>query len=207
MFGALNDQMITYRVKKGQNAFRPYGFMVIPNSNWALPGVHAKLVFDQNATYDLDKEDQGDWNKVFGLRFHLFSNRKNSLMVAHRWNKAAGVHEFTSYVHRDREIIKGWGEDQVFLKTAHGTLVDAYIFPVNDDRKAWCVWIANGENGNKVVIHYDKKRWVIGRIDPWFGGADSDGNGIGGVAPKNLSFKMNRRVLSRDEVVNLRSKI
>lgn len=209
MFGELNNQMITYRVEEGRNAFRPYGFMVVPNARWALPGIHAQFIFDENAVYEFEgnDRDQFDWNKVFGLRFGLLNNRKNSCMIGWRWNADAQVHEFTSYVHRNRERIVGWGGDQVFLKVANGTLVDAYLFPVDNSRKAWCTWLLNGENGNKVVTHFDRRSWAIGRIDAWFGGDDSDGNGIGGKAPKDLSFKMNRRVLSHAEVLNLRSRL
>lgn len=179
-----------YKVQQGKHAFQPYNpIAVVPNCRLFLPGIHFRFRFTEQSIYELDGEDQNDWNKGGGVRFHLFDNTINSLMWAWRWKPKFERMQITAYAHKDREQIVGWGDWQVFQNMPLGEWGEAWIFPRDNSRKAWTIQTMYGNTIHANTIDFGKKFRIVGRIDPWFGGDDSDDNGIGGVAPKDLQFE------------------
>jgi len=52
--------------------------------------------------------DRADWLKLYGYSFHMFTNHKNSFMIAFRWNQDRELFDITAYFHRNGIVIKGF---------------------------------------------------------------------------------------------------
>ncbi len=63
-----------------------------------------RYYFDEAAKYDLKGEDQFDWNKLFGISFHIFTSHRNSVMIGWRYNIDRDHFEFNSYCHIDGSV-------------------------------------------------------------------------------------------------------
>ena len=73
------DSVKTVTIKKGKHAASPHWW------SWKKREVYSmKYTFDETVIYDLKNSNQQDWNKLGGLSWNLFTNKKNSAMVSWR---------------------------------------------------------------------------------------------------------------------------
>lgn len=75
-----------------------------------------KVKFNSSAIYDVGS-DQDDINKLFGIRFNLFDNHKNSARYGWRWNKENEQLQLMPYCY----------DNGVRLNTMSGEIVVASI--------------------------------------------------------------------------------
>lgn len=117
----------------------------------------AEIHIPNQAKYQLDDEDQCDWNKVFGRVGYKIVNwrlvRVEQFVV---WRYCKGRKQVAKYF---REGQRFWWEDKL-----------------QDD----------GTGAFFVNLGFLKSFLAVGG---YFGGSDDSGNGIGGVAPKDLSIR------------------
>lgn len=59
--------------------------------------------FTDSCRYDLKSNDQKDWNKGGGISHDFFTNKKNSLRWAWRYNKETGLIELAGYAYVNGE--------------------------------------------------------------------------------------------------------
>lgn len=77
--------------------FSPMGCMLKGNDHV----VGRRVKFDANCAYDLQDEDQKDWNKIFGVCFGITGIHKNSLRFGWRYNTETRKIELCTIVYRE----------------------------------------------------------------------------------------------------------
>lgn len=80
--------------KQGRHRSKPYRLKIGRITRRSF-----RYYFNDEAKYDLKDRDQWDWNKLFGISFHLFSSHKNSAMIGWRYSKLHDQFEFNAYAH------------------------------------------------------------------------------------------------------------
>lgn len=158
------------KVRKGKHAFKPTRTRLNIKPRHLFVGA----IFDQEATYTLNRGDQWDWNKGGGLSFNLLTNHRRSAMYAWRWNPETIRFEFTDYIHDGREIIKG---TQIFSARA-GEPVSIWIY--FKSRAIFYRFTSGNETKSYFVPVKFSPGFIARRIGAWFGGNRP--------APRNLEF-------------------
>jgi len=85
----------TLCVDEGKHSFKPYKFSWDDNTHYQF-----EWKFSSDMQYNHNSPDQKDWNKLFGVSPHLFTNHENSMMIAWRWNMD-GYWEIAPYYHKN----------------------------------------------------------------------------------------------------------
>lgn len=127
--------------------------------------VFIQLLFTEDSKYILDTADQGDWNKVIGK---------------------ASWHRFFSFIKsiysKRRETFITWR----YYPDKNLFEVGQY-YRVGDEHFTNKTWFVKANELIIVKMDFFKDNISVGG---YFGGHDTDNNGIGGVAPKDLSYKV-----------------
>ena len=125
-----------------------------------------RVRFEQPA-YDLGDADQMDWNKLFGISFHLFTNHENSFMLGWRWNETLSVIELCIYTHRGGETI--YTPPVAHLRD--GEVLECELLIDYKEREARAVISIDGQEVDTWIIGYPKRlRSWTREINTWFGG-------------------------------------
>ena len=171
----------------------PDGFEVLTineNSHRARPYCHSdkertylayKWRFDDSAAYELGDRDQCDWNKLTGLSLHSFTNHKNSLMAAWRYDRD-GFLWVGIYYHEDNEVYHPTAsctdperpaeyDPGTSMRVDIGDVIETH-FNVNPDEDWIALTILNISTGESLYMEkYWSQRFRKTReIYPWFGG-------------------------------------
>jgi len=168
-----------YKVKEGKHAYKPYQLKIRRNAR----AIKYTVAMDWENMYDLQDEDQQDWNKGGGLSFNMFTNHRNSAMWAWRYNPVTNFFEIGYYCHINGKIEKSAQPEinvapllpfdvlMVFMK-------DAVLFEFKTvlERKTVSISIGNWGNWSREIF-------------PWFGGNNP--------APEDLSFSIFDKVISK----------
>lgn len=127
-----------------------------------------------------DKDLSDDWNKIGGLNMNAFQESDiNSIMGAFRSD--GELWEMNLFWNIDDndfwmpEPIKSKGEFEIRIK--------------RNDKGFLATLTTNGLTMEKQLPHQPK--WCTRLIRPWFGGDDNDKNGLGGVAPEDITLEIN----------------
>ena len=83
-------------------ALRPCGLLITGTTHV----VSRRIKFNTNCAYDLQSEDQYDWNKLFGVCFGLTGIHKNSLRFGWRYNKDTHNIELCTIVYREDSSVE-----------------------------------------------------------------------------------------------------
>lgn len=96
-----------FHVDPGEKDFDPFE---IPWIRIFPKEVSYLMTYHESCGHVLPHPHDHSWLKSFGLSFGLgglFNNRKNSMMMAHRFNGDSGMMDVTIYGHIHSETIKG----------------------------------------------------------------------------------------------------
>lgn len=171
--------MRKYKVKKGRHAFWPFAGSVLCNPSYLI----YEVVFDNPAKYNLNTNDQFDWNKGGGLSYNMFTNHKNSAMWAWRYSPLYEKFHLTYYVHDGDKIRKG-DLDYVTLDPGQKVTITLKVSEEGEFR----YWFTIGNNSREFIVHTNSKRKRFARqIGAWFGGNMT--------APKKLFFRMKKFIV------------
>lgn len=155
--------MKKYTIKKGQHAAKPC-FLRLKRK---AERIRWRVSFQQ-PKYALGDADQMDWNKLFGISFHLFTNHRNSWMLGWRWNEQERVIEVNEYMHRNSKT-----EYSTTLFTCEaGQQIECYLRLFRHAGTTILKAVLTVDKGEafEVVRHYNTRaRWTR-EINTWFGG-------------------------------------
>lgn len=167
------------KVKKGKHQFKPYKLRFA----WKPKGIAFGVIFDESAMYDLESNDQFDWNKGGGLSFNLFSNHRKSAMFGWRYNIFENSFELTPYIHNGKQIIKGDNlpdSPNAVFSVSPGDPVNVTITFHKD---LIFYYFTSSYQRSTVAISVNGWKYRFARrIGGWFGGNRS--------APKDLEYKV-----------------
>lgn len=121
-----------------------------------------------DATYLHGNQDQGDWNKLGGLSWHLFNNHINSIMLGWRWNPEISKFEINVYSHIDGDTVY---TKPLFSVSAKDYLTGTAYIDYKAKSVSWFLFVNGVQMGEPVIIKFPKKlkRWTR-EINLWFGG-------------------------------------
>lgn len=153
----------------------------IPNSfGFFIKQVSGTGTFTPNTVYDLQDEDQYDWNKFTGIAFTPLEPDRNSVMVGWRYNLRTAEFEIAPFYNVDKKRILPNELTEVISVPADETF--DYLVDYTG------VTISYG--GRTVFKPYPEgltpRVWTAARVSGWFGGNE--------VAPRTVSYylKLNR---------------
>ena len=137
-------------------------------------GIKMSAKFNRSVIYNLQNENQGDWNKLIGfsedVRIH-----KNSVRISWRWNLERDYVELGYYCYVNGEIFKGimyWVD-----------IDEPFQFMIRDDQEKQN-YIIDINGTYEIVFHgriFDEKKfWSY----PYFGGQE--------VAPHDIKIMFGR---------------
>lgn len=159
-----------YKVKEGGHFGWPFPFNRIGTNPYGMRVFGRWVIFDDTAEYDLGDEDQKDWNKLLGMRFHLCDNHKNSIMCGWRWNKNLRVIELNLYYHMNG---KRYMTDTLATVKPGETIA---VFFTQDEVHANTrlhIQFENGEVIRSPEIEYDRYERSAWEIRHYFGGNEA----------------------------------
>ncbi len=153
----------------------------IPNSfGFFIKQVSGTGTFTPNTVYDLQDEDQYDWNKFTGIAFTPLEPDRNSVMVGWRYNLRTAEFEIAPFYNVDKKRILPNELTEVISVPPDETF-DYFVDYTG-------VTISYG--GKTVFKPYPEgltpRVWTAARVSGWFGGNE--------VAPRTVSYylKLNR---------------
>lgn len=153
----------------------------IPNSfGFFIRQVSGTGTFTPNTVYDLQDQDQYDWNKFTGIAFTPLEPDRNSVMVGWRYNLRTAEFEIAPFYNVDKKRILPNELTEVISVPADETF-DYFVDYTG-------VTISYG--GKTVFKPYPEgltpRVWTAARVSGWFGGNE--------VAPRTVSYylKLNR---------------
>lgn len=128
------------------------------------------VVFGENADYDLQDEDQKDWNKLCGLFYNFLNTRDNTVMIGWRYNRATQRMELNGYYHVD----KGRDFTKPLLEVALGEPVRVDIL-VDYEQKNYTVQLTRVNDGTqaKDSMPFTHNNTSCMEINTYFGGNES----------------------------------
>lgn len=187
--------MVYLEVKKGKNQFNRMGSIVslpclyVGKSHW-----QGSVGFLESAKYKLDAEDQQDTNKGYGVSWNILDNHDVSVMLGWRYNPATDEFELTFYGHNGEYPKRIWLEDaEGSLMFPVKTKMNRQVFYSIAIEDGWVTCWFDTEDGSaptkyKLFKPYKKLSGLQRRVEYWFGGDDSNKDGLGGQAPTKLAL-------------------
>lgn len=145
--------------------------------------------FNENALYDFgEDEDRHDWNKVFGITLALFARpNKNAIMMGWRSLYDKKMIQLTPYFNKNFDkIINNQLNVNLYPK-------EKYTFEIIPEKNN--KWTLLMQNGTKQSVEYDFTPFLVKLIAPWFGGNDTDKDGIGGVPNQDVSYNLEYKII------------
>lgn len=140
-----------------------------------VKNVTGHATFTDNSIYDLNNEDQYDWNKLTGITFTPLRPDTNAIMVAWRYNLTSQMFEIGPYYNMDLARIMPT-DDQIISVP----LGDEFDFAV--DYNGITLTYGDQTVYKPLPEGLVPNFWTSERISSWFGGTS--------VAPKTVSYFM-----------------
>lgn len=178
-------------VKKNKNLFKscliPKPKLFLNKTLW-----EGKVLFTEQSKYILDPTDQKDLNKGYGISGNLTNNHDISIMLGWRYNPQTDLFELTPYAHNGSLSKRIWPSDNKhnpkILKTVPvGEPVTYYISKLGPTTINF-YFLGSELEDIFTVDFYKPIPKLLRQIDYWFGGNDSNNDGLGGKAPHDLSL-------------------
>ena len=164
---------------------------------WNPRGFEIEFVLDKSCWFPLEEwegdEDWFDWNfKIAGLTGAFSRNNYRAAMIAARPAHEQDTFLVTAYTNDKKG---GWetGEEtaQIGVVELEAGEVGKASAKIHRKRGGAEVRYTLQGGGNTIQVTHDfDKPWlnIYRQIGSWFGGADSDGDGIGGVPHKPMKL-------------------
>lgn len=137
--------------------------------------VTGHATFTDNSTYDLNNEDQYDWNKLTGITFTPLRPDTDAIMVAWRYNVDSQMFEIGPYYNLDLARIMPTDDEIISVQ-----LGDEFAFAV--DYNGITLTYGDQTVYKPLPEGLVPNFWTSERISSWFGGTS--------VAPKTVSYFM-----------------
>jgi len=160
-------------------------FVIRQGSHRALPlsfGIYfgkkvmsRKVTFHEDCRYDLQGEDQKDWNKLFGIGY-LWSIHKDSARFGWRYNKDKDRIELSAYAYVNGERIMEYiGDVEIGIEAELSLTIfsDSYNF-----------YFEQQEYSDLVTIHKASNKFISYKCGLYFGGNQT--------APHAMSVTINK---------------
>lgn len=166
--------MKTIKTKKGNHYSLPFIFQL----RWKAKKVEKEFTFTKDSVYNLDNEDQKDWNKLTGVSFNI-SALKNSVMVGWRYNVETNNFELCLYFH----VNGSFNPPSKPLLTVQKDETFKVVFDFDKSNKTATLELSTSNKTVKETIPFLK--FGINRtINTWFGGNQK--------APNNIKIIQNK---------------
>ena len=141
----------------------------------------------ENEPYDIRPDpDQADRHKLigFGLKWFTIYNNKDAAMISFQPDPGKGVWNICAYVNHDF----GWSTGDE-LEVLPGEQFAGRIELIGSNTVEIVIW---NKQVRTQAFYYTWRRRprLLAQLLPWHGGADNEGNGIGGVAPEELNIRL-----------------
>ncbi len=163
-----------YTIKRGDHAALPSTFKPFVRS------VQGHFSLGLMSVYNLNTDDQFDWNKMIGLAFNPLQPDKNSLLIVWRWNVQHQVFEVGPFFNRNFERLTP--EKLSGFPILECEVGDIIQFSV--DYKSITLQNRNSYKSVSCNNPNVKTTYLSSYIaQPWFGGNM--------VAPVNVEFELN----------------
>lgn len=140
-----------------------------------VKNVTGHATFTENSIYDLNSEDQYDWNKLTGITFTPLRPDTDAIMVAWRYNLDSQMFEIGPYYNKDLARIMPT-DDQIISVP----LGEEFDFAV--DYNGITLTYGDQTVYKPLPEGLVPNFWTSERISSWFGGTS--------VAPKTVSYFM-----------------
>lgn len=165
--------MKRYTVRPGRHAFRPRRIFDVRPSKQLLT---ITGMFTEESIYEIDGEDQWDWNKLAGQTFSLHP-MKDTLMVGWRYNPESGMFELTHYIHEKWRTEYGTKIEEIFSVDVG----EEFLIEIERASKNTVKYLFSATKHYRIETVLRFRRWKRFRriIYPWFGGTSA--------APKSIS--------------------
>lgn len=140
---------------------------------------------------DDEDSDQGDWNKLTGLKDYYFQPKRQTLMIGWRWNPTTQECEFNFYRHED------WGTERgpVELRCSKGDTLEVTFWRNNfytDNEIVVHMWLKSDPTNVRVTtIAIDSAVFLV---NTYFGGDRTPGEKIKIGLKTSKQFESNRYV-------------
>jgi hypothetical protein len=182
----LPDGFVELIINEGSHRSRPYRLSVKDRTYLAY-----EWRFDESAMYELGDDDQCDWNKLTGLSLHNWTNHRNSVMTAWRYDRDGFIWISVYYHENDETFWASTSCSPINAETVDpelgairldiGDVLETHI-NVNSDNDWTAITIINTASGETL---YWEKDWdedfnKTREIYPYYGGNEE--------APQDISI-------------------
>ncbi len=151
----------------------------IPNP-WAIwvRKVSGDATFTADSRYDLEDEDQYDWNKLAGITFTPWRPERDAGMVVWRYNLQNQMYEVGPFFDVDFAYV--FPTDDEIISIPAGATFD---YAVDYDG----ITVSYGDRSVHKPLPQDLRPnfWTSARVTGWFGGSE--------VAPRTVSYYLHMR--------------
>jgi len=142
----------------------------------------------------------GDWSKLPGVSAFIWPSNKTFATLGFRTN-AEGNLEVCPYANLNDSVGRVFPheapKDKVLTFSPGDRFYYEVEYHVSDDLIPYLV-VSVFEGENRVLTSHSFQMKSMGRnfrtTSLWFGGADNDGNRLGGKAPSNVKFKLKHQI-------------
>ena len=86
------------------SCFKPFGFIITDK----VYSIHRRVKFASSCAYNLQNEDQDDWNKLFGVCFGISGIHKNSLRFGWRRSIKKQKIELCVIEYNNGKVLRAW---------------------------------------------------------------------------------------------------
>ncbi len=153
--------------------FKGLHFSLPRQTQFFVRQVSGHATFTTDSIYDLDNQDQYDWNKLTGITFTPLRPDRNAIMVAWRYNVTSQMFEIGPYYNADLARIMPTPSEIISVPVGQ-----QFEYSLDYDG----ITLRHGDQTVYKTIpeRLSPNVWTALRINSWFGGTS--------VAPKTISY-------------------
>lgn len=189
--------MKTYKIKKGWHTnyfswrFYRMAFNLLLFAIFKNRKIVTTISFNEDALYDFgDDEDKHDWNKAFGVTLSIFEkSNKNAVLMGWKSLPKERKIEITPYFNKNFKHFTY----KDFNTKLH--IEEEYTFEIIPEKNN--AWTIKMQDGRTKTFYYDFTPFLMRLIMPWFGGNDTDGDGIGGTPNQDISYNIKYKIIRK----------
>ena len=177
-------KLIKFKVSKGKNNPIPFTNQRL---SWNINGVESDIIFDSTCVYNLNNNDQYDWNKLIGMFGGISKN--TSIRWGWRYNIDTKDIEICPFVHRNNKV---GVEDKCNHEYIHVPLNKKFNVKIEIDRvNKRYILTYQIDNMIPIILYCyadfkDKYDYFCLRNFLWFGGTS--------VAPNDIIVTYNYKI-------------
>lgn len=189
--------MKIYKIKKGWHTnffslkFYTMAFHLLLFTIFKNRKIVTTISFNNDALYDFgDDENKDDWNKAFGVTLCAFARpNKNAVLMGWKSLPKERKIEITPYFNKN---FKHFTFKDFNVKL---NIEEEYTFEIipNKDNS----WSIKMQDGRIKTFEYNFTPFIMRLIMPWFGGNDTDKDGIGGTPNQDISYNIKYNITKK----------